>query len=197
MPGVLTKGSNYWTAALYFKAQNGTYKRVKQFANAGLHQRGGMTVYYIPPYDGVSNVTAFTPVRQLLFLIHALPITTSPWHLLCTILTRPGLPHARGQPPPPQHHRRIPRHLPPMHLQKRDPLRRRPLHRRRHHQPTHPRVRRRHPHPSHLPHVLGRRESRLPGPPEPRSVRDYPVRTVWRADGDVPIHAGAAAREMS
>jgi hypothetical protein len=58
------KGSNYWTAALYFRARNGTYKRVQQFENGGLHQRGGMTVYYIPPYDGVSNVTAFKPVRQ-------------------------------------------------------------------------------------------------------------------------------------
>jgi hypothetical protein len=55
--------SNYWTAALYFRAQNGTFKRVQQYANLGLVQRGGMTVYYIPPYDGVSSVTAFKPVR--------------------------------------------------------------------------------------------------------------------------------------
>jgi hypothetical protein len=54
--------SNYWTAALYFRARNGTFKRVQQFENGGLRQRGGMTVYYIPPYDGVSNVTAFKPV---------------------------------------------------------------------------------------------------------------------------------------
>ncbi|KAF2744061.1 hypothetical protein M011DRAFT_409128 [Sporormia fimetaria CBS 119925] len=58
--------SNYWTAALYFKARNGTYKRVQQFANEGLKQNGGMTVYYIPPYDGVSNVTAFKPGFRML-----------------------------------------------------------------------------------------------------------------------------------
>ncbi|KAF2677658.1 hypothetical protein K458DRAFT_319187 [Lentithecium fluviatile CBS 122367] len=58
--------SNYWTAALYFRARNGTYKRVPQVSNGGLHQDGGMTVYYIPPYDGVSNVTAFTPGFRML-----------------------------------------------------------------------------------------------------------------------------------
>ncbi|KAF2864978.1 hypothetical protein BDV95DRAFT_632609 [Massariosphaeria phaeospora] len=59
--------SNYWTAALYYRApQNGTYKRVQQFENGGLRQRGGMTVYYIAPYDGVSNVTAFTPGFRML-----------------------------------------------------------------------------------------------------------------------------------
>ncbi|KAF2641771.1 hypothetical protein P280DRAFT_489190 [Massarina eburnea CBS 473.64] len=58
--------SNYWTAALYFRARNGTYKRIKQVENGGLHQDGGMTVYYIPPYDGVSNVTAFSPGFRML-----------------------------------------------------------------------------------------------------------------------------------
>ncbi|KAF2651691.1 hypothetical protein K491DRAFT_606375 [Lophiostoma macrostomum CBS 122681] len=53
--------SNYWTAALYYRGRNGTFKRVQQFENGGLRQRGGMTVYYIAPYDGVSNVTAFKP----------------------------------------------------------------------------------------------------------------------------------------
>lgn len=28
--------SNYWTAVLYFRARNGTYKRVRQFPNVGL-----------------------------------------------------------------------------------------------------------------------------------------------------------------
>lgn len=60
----LTRRSNYWTAALYFRAQDGTFKRVQQYANLGLVQRGGMTVYYIPPYDGFSKVTAFKPVRE-------------------------------------------------------------------------------------------------------------------------------------
>ncbi|KAK7942617.1 uncharacterized protein PG986_011730 [Apiospora aurea] len=54
--------SNYWTANLYFKARNGTYKRVKQMVNLGLQGTEGMTVYYIPPYDGKTTVTAFKPV---------------------------------------------------------------------------------------------------------------------------------------
>ncbi|KAF2469766.1 uncharacterized protein BDR25DRAFT_227470 [Lindgomyces ingoldianus] len=58
--------SNYWTAALYYKARNGTFKRVQQFENGGLRQNGGITVYYIPPYDGISNVTAFKPGFRML-----------------------------------------------------------------------------------------------------------------------------------
>jgi len=54
--------SNYWTATLYFKARNGTLKRVPQMANQGLKADGGVTVYYIPPYDGKTTVTAFKPV---------------------------------------------------------------------------------------------------------------------------------------
>ncbi|VBB86879.1 Putative protein of unknown function [Podospora comata] len=51
--------SNYWTAVLFFKARNGTYKRVNTIGN-GLGysaSNGGQTVYYI------SNgpVTAFKP----------------------------------------------------------------------------------------------------------------------------------------
>lgn len=57
--------SNYWTASLYCRARNGTFKRVPQMTNGNLEQRGGITVYYITPYDGVSNVTAFTPVSWL------------------------------------------------------------------------------------------------------------------------------------
>jgi hypothetical protein len=54
--------SNYWTANLYFKARNGTYKRVPQIPNRYLDgEVGGMTVYYTSPYDG-SKVTAFKPV---------------------------------------------------------------------------------------------------------------------------------------
>lgn len=56
--------SNYWTANLYFKARNGTFKRVPQMVNLGLQgKNGGLTVYYIPPYDGKTKVTAFKPVR--------------------------------------------------------------------------------------------------------------------------------------
>ncbi|KAK0100123.1 hypothetical protein ONS95_008463 [Cadophora gregata] len=54
--------SNYWTANLYFKARNGTFKRVPQMTNLGLKgKNGGLTVYYIPPYDGKTKVTAFKP----------------------------------------------------------------------------------------------------------------------------------------
>ncbi|KAG4442607.1 hypothetical protein IFR05_001937 [Cadophora sp. M221] len=58
--------SNYWTAVLYFRARNGTYKRVPQMANQGLTQQGGLTVYYIPPYDGKTKVTAFKPGFRML-----------------------------------------------------------------------------------------------------------------------------------
>jgi hypothetical protein len=57
--------SNYWTAVMYFRAQNGTYKRVPQIGNQYLEKSyGGMTIYYIPPYDGKTRVTAFQPVSQ-------------------------------------------------------------------------------------------------------------------------------------
>ncbi|KAJ4417140.1 hypothetical protein N0V82_006340 [Gnomoniopsis sp. IMI 355080] len=44
--------SNYWTAVMFFKAQNGSYHRVPQVGNGGpqgtLSQNGGLDVYYIP-----------------------------------------------------------------------------------------------------------------------------------------------------
>ncbi|CZR70113.1 uncharacterized protein PAC_20014 [Phialocephala subalpina] len=51
--------SNYWTAVLYFRARNGTFKRVLQKGNAGFETAngGGMTVYYSPQAKG--KVTAF------------------------------------------------------------------------------------------------------------------------------------------
>ena len=84
--------SNYWTANMYFKARNGTFKRVPQIPNryaelVGLSQpswvlidltlrfrflfndkfttqtSGGVTVYYISP--GKGKVTAFKPVSFL------------------------------------------------------------------------------------------------------------------------------------
>lgn len=54
--------SNYWTANLYFKARNGSYKRVPQFANLGLNVKAGMTIYYIRGYQPNARVTAFPPV---------------------------------------------------------------------------------------------------------------------------------------
>ncbi|KAF2969929.1 hypothetical protein GQX73_g3619 [Xylaria multiplex] len=58
--------SNYWTANLYFKARNGTYKRVPQFANLGLGVNAGVTVYYIRGYQPNAKVTAFKPGFRML-----------------------------------------------------------------------------------------------------------------------------------
>lgn len=56
--------SNYWTANLYFRARDGSLTRVPQFANQFLEgAEGGMTIYYIPPYDGSAS-TAFAPVSR-------------------------------------------------------------------------------------------------------------------------------------
>ncbi|KAI1177119.1 hypothetical protein F4777DRAFT_577404 [Nemania sp. FL0916] len=53
--------SNYWTAVLFFRARNGTYKRVPQKGNVYFEQsNGGMTVYYTPSYKN-TKVTAFKP----------------------------------------------------------------------------------------------------------------------------------------
>lgn len=46
----------------YFKARNGTFKRVPQFANLGLGVQAGVTVYYIRGYQASAKVTAFKPV---------------------------------------------------------------------------------------------------------------------------------------
>jgi hypothetical protein len=62
--------SNYWTANLFYKAKNGTFKRVPQMVNLGLSTtNGGVTVYYIPPYDGKTKVTAPKPVNIVLFAL--------------------------------------------------------------------------------------------------------------------------------
>jgi len=58
--------SNYWTANIYFKAKNGTFKRVPQVANLGLKVQGGMTVYYIRGYTSSQKVTAFKPGFRML-----------------------------------------------------------------------------------------------------------------------------------
>ena len=58
--------SNYWTAVLYFRARNGTYKRVPQLPNIGLGGNGGITVYYIPPHNQNISVTAFKPGFRML-----------------------------------------------------------------------------------------------------------------------------------
>ncbi|KAH8761213.1 hypothetical protein F5883DRAFT_425065 [Diaporthe sp. PMI_573] len=56
--------SNYWTAVLYFRARNGTFKRVPQMSQISGAQ-GGITVYYMQDalYDTAqkSKVTSFKP----------------------------------------------------------------------------------------------------------------------------------------
>jgi hypothetical protein len=37
--------SNYWTANVYFRARNNTFKKVPLVTNLGLRVKGGMTVY--------------------------------------------------------------------------------------------------------------------------------------------------------
>ncbi|RYP11277.1 hypothetical protein DL765_007829 [Monosporascus sp. GIB2] len=58
--------SNYWTAVLFFRARNGTYKRVPIIPNIGFDgAEGGMTVYYmqngLADFQQDSKVTAFRP----------------------------------------------------------------------------------------------------------------------------------------
>lgn len=64
--------SNYWTAALYFRHENGSYKRVPIYPNAQLGTlgqnakdiQGGMTVYYTNKdfnSNGDQHITAFPP----------------------------------------------------------------------------------------------------------------------------------------
>ena len=72
--------SNYWTANVYFHAKNGSYKRVPQMVNLGLKGKGGVTVYYIPPYDGKTKVTAFKPVSpSMSFDSHDADLTGLPY----------------------------------------------------------------------------------------------------------------------
>jgi len=64
--------SNYWTATFFFKARNGTYKRVPQKSQSGMEgTNGGMVVYYMSDalFDTAqkSKVTAFkTGFRMLI-----------------------------------------------------------------------------------------------------------------------------------
>lgn len=63
--------SNYWTASLYFRSNNGTFKRVPQKANSGFEgQNGGMTVYYmqnqLADYTQKAKVKAFQPGFRML-----------------------------------------------------------------------------------------------------------------------------------
>ncbi|KAJ4345920.1 uncharacterized protein N0V89_012056 [Didymosphaeria variabile] len=71
---LLTVSSNYWTAVLYFKARNGTYKRVPQYPNALLGSlTGGMTIYYLQQdfnSNGKTKITSFKPVRNFILMLY-------------------------------------------------------------------------------------------------------------------------------
>jgi len=60
--------SNYWTAVMFFKHSNGTYKRVPIMQNTALPNgiKGGMTIYYTQESfssNGNKKIKAFPPVR--------------------------------------------------------------------------------------------------------------------------------------
>ncbi|KAL2127465.1 hypothetical protein VTI74DRAFT_10691 [Chaetomium olivicolor] len=81
--------SNYWTSNLYFKARNGTYKRIRQIPNSPdfftkdpfvAATNDGMTVYYVSP--GAGQVTSFPPGFRMFFgdaMLCSMP--QSPWDL--------------------------------------------------------------------------------------------------------------------
>ncbi|KAI1323013.1 hypothetical protein F5Y16DRAFT_412910 [Xylariaceae sp. FL0255] len=61
---------NYWTAVLFYRAKNGTFKRVPQKAQDNSQNNGGMMVYYMSDalFDTQQalNVTAFKPGFRIL-----------------------------------------------------------------------------------------------------------------------------------
>ena len=87
--------SNYWTANVYFRARNGSYRRVRQAANNqdffpddhyGRRQQGGMTVYYVSEgADNNKTTTAFAPGFRMFVgdaLLRAKPTAEDgPWDL--------------------------------------------------------------------------------------------------------------------
>ena len=71
--------SNYWTAVMYFKHQNGSYKRVPLMQNTALPEpiNGGMTIYYTQQdfnSNGNQKITAFPPVSVLCLLLNDAPL---------------------------------------------------------------------------------------------------------------------------
>jgi hypothetical protein len=58
---------------MYYRAKNGTYKRVQQRANTGFEgAKGGMTIYYMQDglmnFDQKTKVTSFPPVGLLNYI---------------------------------------------------------------------------------------------------------------------------------
>jgi Domain of unknown function (DUF1996) len=67
--------SNYWTATMYFKHANGSYKRVPIMQNTALPNgiNGGMTIYYTQQdfqSNGNVKMTAFKPVSSCMMALH-------------------------------------------------------------------------------------------------------------------------------
>jgi hypothetical protein len=82
--------SNYWTANLYFKARNGTYKRIPQIANEfNTGDNAGITLYYTSPDKNAT--TAFKPASHP---------TACPQELVVSDAetSSAGLPHADRRP---------------------------------------------------------------------------------------------------
>jgi hypothetical protein len=70
----LNEDSNYWTAAMFFKHENGSYQRVPIMQNTALPNgiNGGMTIYYTQNdfnNNGKQKITAFPKVCAL-FTFH-------------------------------------------------------------------------------------------------------------------------------
>lgn len=89
--------SNYWTAVMFFKHTNGSYKRVKIMENDALPAgiNGGMTIYYTQQdfnSNGNKKITAFPPVRN---------ITLPRLHYMSSVRRSVdisiGIPHDSGQ----------------------------------------------------------------------------------------------------
>ena len=79
--------SNYWTAALYFQHNNGSFHRARGVGNGGpqgsLNQHGGITMYYIPS----GQTTAFAPVRTLQHPCETLIVARTAGHKIKGVLT--------------------------------------------------------------------------------------------------------------
>jgi len=79
--------SNYWTSNLYFKARNGSYKRLQQIPNRLIFDdtfttqtQGGLVAYYVSP--GKDLVKAFEPGFRMFFGDAALrSAPQGPWDL--------------------------------------------------------------------------------------------------------------------
>ncbi|KAF2257378.1 hypothetical protein BU26DRAFT_537120 [Trematosphaeria pertusa] len=57
--------SNYWTAVMFFRAKNGTFKRIPIKGNVGFEQSsGGMTVYYTPTLSNGAAKGAVTAFKK-------------------------------------------------------------------------------------------------------------------------------------